>query len=140
LDGGPLPALTNGHVTFGSFNRTSKSGQAVVDLWARVLHAVPGSRFLLGGIRNAGMAATMAARFAAAGIPQERLTFRPHTRDYLRFHREVDMLLDSFPYAGGTTTSTALRMGVPVLALASDTYVSRSGIILTHHVGLEGFV
>jgi predicted O-linked N-acetylglucosamine transferase (SPINDLY family) len=139
-EAGPLPALANGHITFGSFNRISKSDQSVVDLWARAMHAVPNSRFLVAGMRNVEMIATMIARFAKAGIPEERLIFRRHSRDYLRHHQEVDMLLDSFPYAGGTTTSIALRMGVPVLSLAGDTYVSRSGIVLTHHVGLEGFV
>lgn len=136
----PLPALANGYVTFGSFNRISKSDQSVVDLWAHAMHAVPNSRFLVAGVRSVEMVATMIARFTKAGIPEERLIFRRHSRDYLQYHHEVDMLLDSFPYAGGTTTSIALRMGVPVLSLAGDTYVSRSGIVLTHHVGLEGFV
>ncbi|MBR0667970.1 tetratricopeptide repeat protein [Roseomonas hellenica] len=136
----PLPALTNGHITFGSFNRISKSDQSVVDLWARAMHAVPNSHFLVAGMKGVEMVATMIARFAKAGIPEDRLMFRRHSPDYLQYHHEVDMLLDSFPYAGGTTTSIALRMGVPVLALAGDTYVSRSGIVLTHHVGLEGFV
>lgn len=136
----PLPALANGYVTFGSFNRISKSGQEVIDLWAQAMHAVPNSRFLVAGMRSDEMIASMIARFAQAGIPEERLIFRRHSRDYLRFHHEVDILLDSFPYAGGTTTNAALRMGVPVLTLAGDTYVSRSGIVLAHHVGLEGFV
>jgi predicted O-linked N-acetylglucosamine transferase (SPINDLY family) len=139
-DTGPLPALANGYVTFGSFNRISKSGQGVVDLWARVLHAVPGSRFLVAGMKDNGMIATMVARFAAAGIAEERLIFRRHSRHYLRFHNEVDLILDSFPYAGGTTTNVALRMGVPVLTLAGGTYVTRVGVALAHHLGLEGFV
>lgn len=137
---GPLPALTNGYITFGSFNRISKSGQSVVDLWAKAMHGVPNSRFLVAGMKNDEMIATMIARFAAAGIPEDRLIFRRHSRDYLRFHNEVDLLLDSYPYAGGTTTNAALRMGVPVLTLAGDTYVSRVGVALAHHVGLEGFV
>lgn len=136
----PSPALANGHITFGSFNRISKSGQNVIDLWARAMHAVPNSRFLMAGMKNIGMITDMATRFAAAGIPEERLIFRRHSRDYLRIHNEVDLLLDSFPYAGGTTTNAALRMGVPVLTLAGDTYVSRVGVALAHHVGLEGFV
>ncbi|HEY4252824.1 MAG TPA: tetratricopeptide repeat protein [Roseomonas sp.] len=139
-ESGPLPALANGYVTFGSFNRISKSGQDIVDLWARTMLAVPNSRFLVAGMKSVEMVATMIARFARAGIPEERLIFRRHSPDYLRFHQEVDMLLDSFPYAGGTTTNIALRMGVPVLTMAGDTYVSRSGVVLSHHVGLDGFV
>jgi predicted O-linked N-acetylglucosamine transferase (SPINDLY family) len=135
-----LPALSRGHFTFGSFNRISKAGQHVVDLWARAMHAVPGSRFLIGGMRDQGMVALMTERFARAGIAAERLHFRPHSRDYLRFHHEVDLLLDTFPYTGGTTSSSALAMGVPVLTLAGETFVSRVTASLAGHVGVDGFV
>lgn len=43
----PLPALLNGHVTFGSFNNLGKVTGGVMSLWGRVLKAVPGSRLLL---------------------------------------------------------------------------------------------
>jgi protein O-GlcNAc transferase len=135
----PLPALSRGHVTFGSFNRVSKAGQHVVDLWARAMHAVPGSHFLIGGMRDEGMVAMMTGRFAQAGITEDRLHFRPHSRHYLRFHHEVDVLLDTFPYAGGTTTNWALAMGVPVLTLAGESWVSRGCASTLAHVGLEGF-
>ena len=39
---GPLPALASGYVTFGSLNNFCKVNPAVLDLWARVLAAVPG--------------------------------------------------------------------------------------------------
>jgi protein O-GlcNAc transferase len=41
------PALTQGRVTFGSFNNLAKMNDAVVALWAQVLQAVPGSGLLL---------------------------------------------------------------------------------------------
>ncbi|MFA7239783.1 MAG: tetratricopeptide repeat protein, partial [Sulfuricellaceae bacterium] len=43
----PLPALTNGYVTFGCFNNLAKINDDVVALWARVLQATPGSRLFL---------------------------------------------------------------------------------------------
>ena len=43
----PLPALANGHVTFGSFNNFSKINPGVLHLWAEVLKQVPGARLLL---------------------------------------------------------------------------------------------
>ncbi|MFA7241477.1 MAG: tetratricopeptide repeat protein, partial [Sulfuricellaceae bacterium] len=43
----PLPALTNGYVTFGCFNNLAKMNDDVVALWARVLQATPGSRLFL---------------------------------------------------------------------------------------------
>jgi len=47
LDVGPLPALSTGHITFGSFNNLAKMNDAVVAVWSHVLRAVPGSRLFL---------------------------------------------------------------------------------------------
>ena len=119
----PLPALAAGYVTFASFNKTGKIGEPAVDLWSRVLHAVPGSHMLIGAAGEPGIEERLRAQFAARGIGAERLQFRakvPMT-EYLAMHGEVDIVLDSFPHTGGTTASHALWMGVPVLTLAGET-------------------
>ena len=36
-----LPALANGHITFGSFNRLSKLRPSVVAMWSKLLRALP---------------------------------------------------------------------------------------------------
>ena len=120
----PLPALTTGRVTFGSFNRPGKISESSVDLWSRVLHAVPGSRLLIAAAGEAHTQARLRAQFEARGVPADRLTFRPKVpmAEYLAMHHEVDIVLDTFPYNGSTTTHHALWMGVPVLTLAGSTH------------------
>src|SRR5262249_38158911 len=41
------PSITKGYVTFGTFNEITKIGRASVKLWARVLRALPNTKFLL---------------------------------------------------------------------------------------------
>ena len=135
----PLPALQRGHVTFGSLNRMSKLGASVVPTWSRVLHAVPGSRLLLGNVADSEAERELLRRFDALGIASDRLSLMPRRPldAYLHLYREIDILLDTFPYTGGTTTQHALWMGVPVVTLAGMRRSERVSTGNLARVGLE---
>jgi predicted O-linked N-acetylglucosamine transferase (SPINDLY family) len=137
-----LPALVNRHVTLGSFNRMEKLGFPVIALWSQLLRAIPDARMLLAGMPKDGNNDTMIAWFAKEGIAQERLSFHPRSgmQRYLELHHRVDICLDAFPYAGGTTTLHALWMGVPTLTLAGHTPASRAGALILGQLGLSEFV
>jgi protein O-GlcNAc transferase len=139
---GPLPAIGNGYVTFGSFNRLNKLTPSSVSLWSRLLGAVPDSRLLLGAMPGDGKHQRLMDEFANAGIDPGRLDFHPRcaTPAYLGLHNKVDMCLDTVPYGGGATTCHALWMGVPTLCLAGDTIPSRLSAAMLRHVGLDEFV
>ena len=140
----PLPALAGGHVTFGCFNNLAKINDAVVALWARVLAAVPGSRLFLKArqLDEAALRHGVVARFAARGVEAGRLILegaepRAH---YLAAYRRVDIALDPFPFTGGATSAEALWMGVPVLTLAGQSFLSRQGIGLLMNAGLPEWI
>jgi predicted O-linked N-acetylglucosamine transferase (SPINDLY family) len=141
-DVGPLPALRRGGITFASLNRTNKLGASVVRTWARILHALPDARLMLGAVSEAAVRADLTARFVGEGVAVERLLFRPRLpmRDYLELHNEIDVLLDPFPFSGLTTSEHAVWMGVPVLTLAGDALVKRQGIVIMESLGLEDWV
>ncbi|EJL82730.1 putative O-linked N-acetylglucosamine transferase, SPINDLY family [Polaromonas sp. CF318] len=144
LNTGPLPALANGYVTFACFNALPKMGDAVVALWARILQAVPGSRLHLmaSQLSEASTRQTTLERFMAHGIDATRLLIQgPMPRiKYLQTYQRVDIALDPFPYTGGTTTAEALWMGVPVLTLAGNTFLSRQGVGLLMNAGLSEWI
>ena len=137
-----LPALNNGFITFGSFNRPSKISKDVVALWARLLRALPNAHMLLGAMPVDGKYGALIDWFAQEGIAKERLSFHPRCGmpDYLALHHRVDICLDTFPYAGGTTTFHAVWMGVPTLTLAGNTVAARQGACIPGHMGLENFI
>ncbi len=149
---GPLPCLAGGPsadvrntnispsarpVTFGCFNNVAKISDTTLELWGRVLAAVPDSRLLLKGrgFASEEMRQRYLARFYAAGIPAERVELVERTattEDHLALYQRVDISLDTFPYHGTTTTCEALWMGVPVVTLMGDRHVARvSGSLLT---------
>ncbi|HEY8023051.1 MAG TPA: tetratricopeptide repeat protein [Burkholderiaceae bacterium] len=144
LDVAPLPAHGNGSITFGCFNNLSKINDAVVALWCDILDAIPDSRLFLKNMQFGEPGARQAAaeRFAARGIDAARLILEgPSSREqYLRSYDRIDIALDPFPYTGGTTTAEALWMGVPVLSLAGQRFLSRQGAGLLANAGLPGWV
>lgn len=137
-----LPALANGYVTFGSFNRPSKLRPQVIALWSRLLHALPEARLLLGAMPREGHYDRLIEGFVREGVARERLEFhvRSDVASYLKLHGRVDVCLDTFPYSGGTTTAHALWMGVPTLTLAGRTPAGRQGAAILGKVGLPEFV
>lgn len=140
-----IPAQRNGHVTFGSFNNTSKVTPEVVRVWAEILKRVPGSRLLLKS-RQLGDTATRdryAALFAARGIGADRFDLLPRLEpvtNHLRAYDRIDIGLDPFPYNGTTTTCEALWMGVPVVSLAGVGHVARVGASILTQCGLSDLV
>lgn len=137
-----LPALASGRVTFASFSRPSKLGDGVLALWGRVLQAVPGSTLLVAAAGDSALQERLRAAFGAHGIGPERLAFRPRLplAEYLALHHEVDVVLDTFPYSGGTTGYHALWMGVPLLTLAGGTMRQNQSARILDAMGLSDWI
>ena len=141
----PLPAEANGYVTFASFNGTNKLHPGVYALWARVLHAVPGSRLILkaNGFADAALRDRVNRLFADAGIAAERVTLLARAAtmvEHLAVYGQADVALDAFPYNGTTTTCEAMWMGLPVVTLAGRMHAGRVGVSLLTHVGLPDWI
>jgi len=125
-----------GVVTFGSFNNVAKIDERTIELWAKVLRAVPRSRLLLKyyALSQEYVREDLLGRLVAGGIEAERVVFDPPgkgTMETLRAYQRVDIGLDTFPYHGTTTTCEALFMGVPVVTRMGDVCAARvSGSIL----------
>lgn len=140
-----LPALSNGYVTFGSFNNINKLSRATLALWARVLEALPNSRLLIKNrpLDTPATADKLRAAFAAAGADASRIElvgFIKEGAGHMGAYGRIDIGLDPFPYNGTTTTCEALWMGVPVLTLAGDRFIARVGESLLHSAGLPDWV
>jgi predicted O-linked N-acetylglucosamine transferase (SPINDLY family) len=140
----PLPVLARGHLTFGCFQRMPKINDRVLALWARVLATVPDARLLIQS-EPAGRpvyAQRLRERLHSVGIDNSRVEIRgPAPRaTYLQSYGEVDIVLDTFPFTGGTTTCEALWMGVPTLTLRGDTMIARQGEAMMTLAGLPEWV
>lgn len=136
-----LSAVKSGAVTFGCLSNFCKINEPVLQLWAKILNATPASRLVLltpeGNSRQ--RVHEILARY---GIERDRTVFvgRCSHLAYLERYRELDIVLDPFPYNGHTTTLDALWMGVPVVSLAGAAPVARAGLSILTNLGLTELI
>ena len=141
----PADDRSDGGIKFGCFNALPKISGKTLDLWAEVLKAVEGSQLLLkaSAFSDVESCERYFAALESRGVGRDRVELAPVTprfMDHLAMYDRMDVALDTFPYAGTTTTCEALWMGVPVVTLAGRTHASRVGVSLLSHAGLAEWV
>lgn len=141
LNDGPqvndLPALSSGKLTFGCLNNPCKLGDHTFRLWGETMRRILNSRLLV--LEQPGRGRdNLLARMKSQGIDPERVEFVAHRRreEYLRTYHQIDVVLDTFPYTGHTTTLDSLWMGVPVVTRIGPTVVGRGSFSQLFHLDL----
>ena len=133
-----LPQDRRGCLTFGTANSPHKYTPETLAAWARVVAAVPGSRFIF--VRpEAGSEVfrrNVAQAFAAQGVSADRIGWRAVRGAHLPHYDDIDISLDTFPLTGGTTTVESLLMGVPVVSLAGEAFYQRLSRSILINAGL----
>lgn len=141
---GPSPVLENNYITFGCYQNLSKVNDEVLNCWKPIFAAVPDSRlrWQCPQFGDAQACQMTLIRLRRHGIATHRVELLQgeSRQDYLGSYRKVDMILDTFPFPGGTTTCEALWMGVPTLTLAGETLLSRQGASILSAAGLDDWV
>jgi len=137
----PAPVLEQGFITFGCLNDFCKVNQPLLNLWAKLLLAVPRSRLLL-HTHEGSHRQHVLEYLQQVGIDPRRVSFAgkvPLTA-YFELYQSIDIALDTQPFGGGTTTCDALWMGVPVVSLLGKTAVGRAGLSILSNVALPELV
>ncbi|MBI3419775.1 MAG: tetratricopeptide repeat protein [Proteobacteria bacterium] len=82
------------------------------------------------------------AEAKARAVDPARLIFAPKLpqAEHLARYRAADLVLDTSPYGGHTTTSDALWAGAPVVALQGQSFAARVSASLLKAAGLPDFV
>jgi len=130
----------NGFV-FSCFNNTYKLTPSAFDSWARILKSVEDS-VLLVFASNKSAEENLTKEITRRGISSERLIFgkRLSRADYLGRYKVVDLFLDTNPYNAGTTSSDALRMGLPVITYLGQSFPSRMGASILKSINMPELI
>ena len=144
LEVAPLPAYTNGFVTFGCFNNLARMTDEIVSVRAAILHAVPDSKLFLKDkqLDHESGRNRVLSRFEALDIEADRLILEGKSprEEYLECYGRVDIALSPFPYGGGTTSVEGLWMGVPVITKKGSHFLSHLGESIAHNSGLSDWI
>jgi predicted O-linked N-acetylglucosamine transferase (SPINDLY family) len=141
-----LPAIRNGFITFGCFNNLAKINDEVVSLWSEILLQIPAAKLFLKAkqIGDKNVCDILLKKFKDRGIAeaQKRIILEGASprAELLASYNKIDIALDPFPYNGGVTSAESVYMGVPVLTLKGDRFVSRVGESIANNVGIPHFV
>lgn len=138
----PPPVLECGCITFGSTANPSKVSSRTLRMWGAVLRSVPGSRLWLVRPEFAELSCcrAFADRLALHGIPSVCFHVTNGAVNTIAEHDRIDILLDTLPFGGSTTTCAALWQGVPVVTMRGDRTVSNVSASMLRAAGLPELV
>jgi predicted O-linked N-acetylglucosamine transferase (SPINDLY family) len=107
----------------------------------QIIKAVPNSYFLIKGTSDATTIQNFFGELAAeVGISLDRLRFLERDRDEYTHRANLaiaDVVLDTFPYNGATTTLETLWMGIPMVTQVGQQFAARNSYTFMLNAGIE---
>ena len=139
-----LPYLKNKYITFGSFNNILKVNSKVIQAWSRILCNIMESKIILidKRFKERDFKEYFINLFINHGVKKEQLIFEGHhyRSDLFEKYNSIDIVLDTFPYNGGTTSLESFWMCVPLLTIKGNTFLSKCGESLNITLGLDEWI
>ncbi len=132
--------IPNDAIIYFSAQQSSKRHPETVRSQMQIIKQVENSYFLIKGLADQSNIQKLFYEHAEAeGVDLERLIFLPRT-DTEAEHRAnlaiADVVLDTYPYNGATTTMEVLWMGIPIVTRVGEQFVSRNGYTMMMNAGI----
>jgi predicted O-linked N-acetylglucosamine transferase (SPINDLY family) len=133
----PLPCLFAKDIVFAVVARPLRVHRAAIKIWAEILRATPNSKLRFEHIayKDEATQARYLAMFRDYGILADRIQFC-NTRPYWTVFHTIDIQLDPFPVASGSTATEALYMERLTITMAGRPAMGRTTAMQLKAVGL----
>lgn len=128
-------------VVYFSGQRGYKRHRDTAKLQMQILRQVPNSYFLIKGMADQESIQQFFYELAdEVGVAHSRLRFLPEVVSEA-VHRAnlaiADVVLDTFPYNGATTTLETLWMGIPLVTRVGEQFAARNSYTMLKNAGIE---
>ena len=127
-------------VIYVSFQRGYKYNPQTARLQMQIVKAVPNSYFLIKGYADEESVKKFFTEMAQSeGVESDRLRFLPIVQTETQHRANLaiaDVVLDTYPYNGATTTLETLWMGIPMVTRVGQQFASRNSYAMMMNVGV----
>jgi predicted O-linked N-acetylglucosamine transferase (SPINDLY family) len=110
-------------------------------LQLQILKAVPNSYLLIKGLADQTTIQQVVTNLAQTeGVSPDRLRFLPMVSNEYQHRANLgiaDVVLDTYPYNGATTTLETLWVGIPLVTRVGSTFSARNSYAFLKNVGIE---
>jgi predicted O-linked N-acetylglucosamine transferase (SPINDLY family) len=139
-----LKPVLHTDIVFGCFNNPKKFRPDWIRAVSQILKKVPDSRLKLRyfNLNDPSIREFYLKEFEKHGVDRERVDIGlgESLLRYFEAYADVDIVLDPWPYNGGTINIESLYCGRPYITVLGNSYVSRVGASLLHQVGLPELI
>jgi predicted O-linked N-acetylglucosamine transferase (SPINDLY family) len=134
-------AIPDDAIIYFSVQSGMKRHPDTIRLQMKILAQVPNSYFLIKGIGNVEKIQQLFTDIAVSeGVNPERLRFLPRDIDEYTHRANLqiaDIVLDTYPYNGATTTLEVLWQGIPLVTLVGEQFSARNSYTFMLNAGIE---
>ncbi|WP_342620305.1 hypothetical protein [Rhodoferax sp. GW822-FHT02A01] len=138
------PRLVNGFTTYACFGNIAKITPKILECWRDILQSNAKDKLLIQStaLVDPNTVLSFRERLESAGINPEQTELRGPTygESFWAVYKEVDLILDTYPFNGGTTSCFAAYAGVPILTLSGQSLISRVGRSIMCNLGYPDLV
>lgn len=116
----PTRTVENECPVFAVINRPAKNSKQYFEACSKILERLPNAKILIKVNSICDQSYIVDGMLSNLKITKDRLIIVEYIRendDYYDLFNKVDILLDTFPYSGTTTTCDSLYMSTPVITL-----------------------
>ena len=127
-------------VIYLSAQKGYKRHLETVKLQMQIIRSVPNSYFLIKGDADQSAIRDFFLGVAAEiGVSSDRLRFLPPTASEAEHRANLaiaDIVLDTYPYNGATTTLETLWMGIPIVTKVGEQFAARNSYTMMINAGI----
>jgi len=117
-----IPKKTNNQVILAAINKENKNSKNALETWKIILKECPKTKLLIKLETFDNNEERMQYYSEKLGVDEKRLIIvnKLDNNEYNNLFSKIDVLLDTFPYSGTTTTCNALFNSIPVVSLYNE--------------------